>query len=412
MGFQEEFQRLAIALGLGLIVGLQRERTGSPLGGFRTFPLVTMFGTLAGFLSLRQGGLIIAAGFLCIGILIIVGNLAQREDKPGITTEAAMLVMYATGALAALEQIGIAAIIGGTVAVLLHLKPQLHSVARRLDDPDFKAIMQFVLITLVVLPILPDRYYGPFEVLNPQKIWLMVVLIVGISIGGYIIYKFFGQRSGSLAGAFLGGLISSTATTVSYARRAAEIPQATGVAALIILVASTVQFVRLMIIMRAVTPTLLSAAAGPMVLMLLLMGVLSLIFWKISEREPAELPPHGNPSELKAALAFATLYAVILLAVAYAKTRFGDQGLYLVSTLSGLADMDAITLSVGEMVKREQVAASTGWRLIMTAAMSNLVFKTMLVAVLGNRRLLARIGLAFGISLAAGLTLIAFWPAK
>ena len=170
MELREEFQRLVVALGLGLIVGLQRERTKNPLAGFRTFPLVTLFGAVTGLLSSEHGGWVLAGGFICVGALVVIGSFEQRDPTPGITTEAAMLVMFAVGALTMSGEIGIAAIVGGSVAVLLHLKPQMHSAARRLEDPDFKAIMQFVLITLVVLPVLPDRNYGPYQVLNPQKI--------------------------------------------------------------------------------------------------------------------------------------------------------------------------------------------------------------------------------------------------
>src|SRR5688572_29094812 len=200
----ELLKRLGIALGLGLIVGLQRERIGSPLGGFRTFPLVTLFGSLSGALSAEFGGWVLAAGIVTIGGLLFMGNLEHRERASGLTTEVAMLLMFAVGAFLVSGPIAVGVILGGTVAVLLHLKPQMHSLARRLEDPDFKAIMQFVLITLVILPILPNQKYGPYEVWNPYKIWLMVVLIVGISLGGYIIYKFFGQKAGTLAGGILG----------------------------------------------------------------------------------------------------------------------------------------------------------------------------------------------------------------
>jgi uncharacterized membrane protein (DUF4010 family) len=410
MPFSELFQRLAIAIGLGLLVGLQRERTGISLAGFRTFPLVTVFGAMCGMLSLEHGGWVLAGGLLCMGALILIGNRSVREEKTGITTEAALLVMFATGAFTMTGEIEIAAIVGGSVAVLLHLKPQLHSAARKLEDPDFQAIMQFALITLVILPVLPNQNYGPYDVLNPHKIWLMVVLIVGISIAGYILYKFFGQKAGTLAGGILGGLISSTATTVSYARRTAKAPDASGMAALIIMVASTIVFVRLLIIIGAVSPGFLPAAAGPFGTILGVMGVVSIVYWRMTAREPAELPPQGNPSELKAALVFAALYAVVLLAVAAAKDQFGSRGLYVVSILSGLTDMDAITLSLGEMVQRQEVSPSAGWRLVMVAALSNLIFKAGTVAVLGSRQLLARVAVLFGISAAAGVAVILLWP--
>jgi len=408
----ETFQRLGIALGLGLIVGLQRERSGSILAGFRTFPLVTLFGALAGLLAEEHGGWVLGGGLAALGALIVVGNLEHEEKSPGLTTEMAMLVMFAVGALLAAGPVGIAVAVGGTVAVLLHLKPQMHSAARGIGDADFKAIMQFVLITLVILPILPNQQYGPYGVLNPHKIWLMVVLIVGISLGGYVAYKFMGEKTGALLGGILGGLISSTATTVSYARRA----KATGAgaashtAALVILVASTVVFARVLVIIGASAPNFLPRAAAPLGVMLGAMLILCLLWWWRSDKATAALPPQGNPSELKGALLFAGLYAVVLIAAAAAKEHFGTRGLYAVAVISGLTDMDAITLSISEMAAQNKIEAGEGWRLILTAALANLVFKGAMVSALGNRELLGRVAGLFGVSFAVGLGLILFWP--
>lgn len=402
-------QRLAIALGLGLIVGLQRERIRSPLAGFRTFPLVTLFGALSGLLAEIYNGWLIAAGLLAVGIMIVIGNWDQREREPGLTTEVSMLVMFSIGAFIISGPISIAVILGGTVAVLLHLKPQMHSLARRLEDPDFTAIMQFVLITLVILPILPSKQYGPYQVLNPYKIWLMVVLIVGISLGGYIVYKFFGQRAGTLAGGILGGLISSTATTVSYARRTSQSPEASSMAALVVMVASTIVFARVLILIGVSAPTFLPHALPPIGIVLVALFLVCLALWWLSSKENAALPEQGNPSELKAALVFAALYAVVLLAVAWAKANFGTQGLYLVAILSGLTDMDAITLSLSDMVTRQQLEPDTGWRLVLVAAMSNLVFKTAIVLFLGSKHLLRRIAFLFTIAFALSLAVLWFW---
>lgn len=410
MGLPELFQRLGIALGLGLIVGLQRERSGSTLAGFRTFPLVTLFGGVAGLLAETHGGWILAAGFVSLAGVIVAGHMENLQEKGGITTEVAMLLMFAVGAFAMVDKAGIAAAVGGTVAVLLHLKPQMHSLARRLEDPDFKAIMQFVLITLVILPLLPNRTYGPFQVLNPYKIWLMVVLIVGISLGGYIVYKFLGQKAGTLAGGVLGGLISSTATTVSYARRSKSSPQGSPMAALVIMVASSIVFARVLIIIGAAAPGLMPAAAPPIGLVFATLLAISVAYWLRSSKQPADLPHQGNPSELRAALIFAALYALVLLASAAARERFGSGGLYVVAVISGLTDMDAITLSISEMSTRGQIEDGTAWRLILVAALSNLVFKAGAVAFLGSRELLARIAILFGLSFAAGLAAILLWP--
>jgi uncharacterized membrane protein (DUF4010 family) len=420
MDLGELFQRLGTALGLGIIVGLQRERSGSPLAGIRTFPLVALFGCLSAFLALEFGGWIIAAGILAIAALITIGYLELKTDesaapqnatdKPGLTTEVAMLVMFALGAYIANGQLGIAAAIGGTVAVLLHLKPQMHSVARRLEDPDFKPIMQFVLITLVVLPILPNKGYGPFQILNPFKIWLMVVLIVGISLAGYLIYKFLGERIGTIAGGLLGGLISSTATTVSFARQTKQAPDRSKAAALVIMLASSIVFARILILIGATSPQLLSRSWEPFGALFVMLLLICFVLWRTTTADETKLPPQENPSQLKTALIFGGLYAVILMATAGAKEYFGAQGLYVVAVLSGLTDMDAITLSLSQIVNVQQVNPQTGWRLIMIASLSNLAFKTGVVAFLGSRKLLARISVLFAIAFAIGLGIILFWP--
>jgi len=297
------------------------------------------------------------------------------------------------------------------VAVLLHLKPQLHDFAGGLGERDFKAIMQFVLITLVVLPVLPNKTFGPFQVLNPFKIWLMVVLIVGLSMGGYVIHKIFGERVGTLAAGVLGGFISSTATTVSYSRRCKENPAEMPLAVIIIMTASTVVFVRVLILIGATAPFFLRDALRPFLALLAILAIISLTFWWRHRNEKAQLSQHGNPSELKSAILFAFLYAVILLAVAASKKYLGDRGLWAVAIISGLTDMDAITLSIAQMVESGQVAENTGWRLIMVAALSNLIFKGGIVATIGVPLLFKRIVTLFGLGFIAGMLILIFWPA-
>ncbi len=409
----ETFSRLGIALGLGLLVGLQRQRTDARLAGFRTFPLVTVLGALCGLLAQSFGGWIVAVAFGGLALVIVGGNLPllrAEEERPGITTEVAMLVMFAVGAYLMAGSPAIATAVGGAVAVLLHLKPQMHSLAAKIGDRDFTAIMQFALISLVILPVLPNHYYGPFLVLNPFKIWLMVVLIVGISLGGYIAYKFLGARAGAWASGLLGGLISSTATTVSLARRSKQSPQPPGLAAFVILVASAIVFVRLGVLIGATAPRFLPSALAPMFVMFALLALLGWWNWRGAAVGSSSMAEQVNPTEVKPAIIFGLLYAGVLLAVAAAREYFGQSGLYVVAVLSGLTDMDAITLSVTQLVNAAQISTGTGWRLILVAAMANLAFKAGTVAVLGERRLFWRVAVSFGIAAGAGAALLGFWP--
>lgn len=407
------FQQLGIALGLGLLVGLQRERAASRLAGLRTFPLVTLLGSLCALLAQTYGGWTLAVGLGALAAMVVMGNLIEiREGNadPGLTTEVALLLMYAVGAYLILGEREVAIAIGGGLAVLLQFKGSLHGIARKLGDDDLKAIMRFVLISLVVLPVLPNRAFGPYAVLNPREIWLMVALIVGISLAGYIIYKFFGEGAGILMGGILGGLISSTATTVSYARRTKGGSTGSRGASVVIMVASTIVFGRVLFEIALVAPSLLTTALAPILLLMLLQALLAGGIWFWDRHQPGDMPAQENPSELRPALGFGLLYAIVVFAIAAARHHFGERGLYGVAALSGLTDMDAITLSAAQMVSSARLDPSHAWRVIVVASLSNLIFKGLIVAAMGQRQLLFRILPLFAVVVLAGGLILFFWP--
>lgn len=410
----QPFVQLAVALGLGLLVGLQRERTDSAIAGIRTFALITLLGAVAAHLGLAFGGWVVAVGLLAAAALVINGNLVRLKDgsaEAGQTTEFTALLMYAIGALVVIGPMPVAIVLTGGVAVLLHLRDPLHRFVDRIGEQDVKAIMQFVLIALVILPVLPDQPMGPYEVLNPYQIWWMVVLIVGLSLGGYVAYKLFGAQAGAVLGGVLGGLISSTATTVSYARSTREDEATSRLAALVVMLASTVVYGRVLVEIAAVAPHSFRALAPPVGAMLGLSIVLCVVMWLFNHKQRQDAPdPGGNPAELKSALAFGALYALVLLAVAFARDRFGTAGLYAVAAISGLTDMDAITLSTSRLVEGGGLEPGSGWRAILIASMSNLVFKAGIVAALGSRKLLWRVALLFAAALAGGAVILWLWP--
>lgn len=407
------FQKLGIALGLGLLVGLQREYAVSQLAGIRTFAVITVFGTICALLGQQFGGWIVGLGAVALAALVVVGNVAKMraaDSDPGLTTEAAVLLMYGVGAYLVIGPASVAVAVGGGLAVLLSWKEPLHGLIQKMGPTDIKAIMQFVLITLVILPVLPDQAYGPYEAFNPYRIWLMVVLIVGISLGGYVAYKLFGRQTGTLLSGVLGGLISSTATTVSYARRVRAAPENTVLAAAVILIASTIAFARVIAEIAVVAPGTILQTAPPLAVMGAWMAILSLGVYFRARQEPAEMPPQGNPAELPSALVFGGLYALVTLAIVAAKFSWGTGGLYGVAVLTGLYDLDAITLSTAQLVDQGEVAPATGWRVILTAALSNLVIKALIAGLLGQRRLFACVALLYTAAAAGGITLLLLWP--
>jgi uncharacterized membrane protein (DUF4010 family) len=407
------FIQLAVALGLGLLVGLQRERVDPAIAGIRTFALITLFGAVSAQLAKVFGGWLIGVGFLATALLVTAGNLVRlqkREAEPGQTTEFTALLMYGLGAWVVTGSMAVPIVLTGVVVVLLHLREPLHTLVGKIGEKDLRAIMQFVLITLVILPVLPDRDMGPYGVLNPYQVWWMVVLIVGLSLAGYVAYKLFGAGAGTVLAGLLGGLISSTATTASYARRSREAPELSRLAALVVMIASTVVYGRVLVEIAAVAPGSFLALAPPLAAMLGVAALVSAAAWLAGRDHDEEPPEPENPAELKSALVFGALYAAILLAVAFARHRFGTAGLYTVAGLSGLTDMDAITLSTSRLVHAARLDPETGWRAILLASLSNLVFKGGIVAILGSRALLGRIAVLFGAVLLGGALIFFLWP--
>src|SRR5690606_5688905 len=256
----------------------------------------------------------------------------------------------------------------------------------------------------------PLPIFGPYAVLNPFKIWLMVVLIVGSSLVAYVAYRLVGARAGAVLGGIFGGLISSTATTVSYARQCRGNSAAVGAASLVIVVASTVVLVRVAIEIAAVARGLLPAMMLPFGLLFVLMTAISVaLYWRLHHSK-ADAPVHGNPSQLKAAIVFGVLYAAILLLVAFVSARYGDRAIYLAAVVSGLTDVDALTLSVAELYNQERVSRDIAWRAIMLATLANLAFKPGAAGMLGRMRLFRIVGPAFAAKIAAGLVVIFVWP--
>jgi uncharacterized membrane protein (DUF4010 family) len=406
------FQDLLIALVLGLLVGLQRERADRDIAGIRTFPLITILGVFSGTLAQEFGGWIVAASLLALAAMIVVGNLIKaREGRadPGLTTEMAALVMFSVGAALVAGYTAPAITVGGGVALLLHWKRPLHEFARRIGPDDFQAIIRVVLVALVILPVLPNQAYGPYGVLNPFQMWLMVVLIVGISLSAFVVYKLMGPQSGTVAVGVLGGLISSTATSVSHARHSREYPNDTDAAALVIFIASAIVFVRVIVEIAIVAPGILAVTVPPLATMMGIMVLIAGGAFMVTARRITAMSDRRPPSSLKAAIIFGLLYGVVLLAVAAAREHFDQRGLFVVAALSGLTDMDAITLSTAQLVRTGDLTAETGWRLILVGAMANLVFKGGVVAALGHPRLLGRVAVLFVLSLAGGALILAFW---
>ena len=417
----EALPQFLTSLAIGLLIGLERERNPSAKAGLRTFALVAVFGTLAALLSTKLGSpWLLIAGLLAVAGMIIAAYLnapaaplrqaQDRENDPGTTTVAALLLCYGLGAMIWYGFADLAVMLAIGITALLYFKPELRGLSQKLTRRDLVAVLQFSVLTFIVLPILPDQNYGPYDAFNPHQAWLMVVLISGISLAGYAALHVVGTRYGAPLLGFLGGLVSSTATTLIYAKHGKSNPAMLALAASVIVIAGMVVLLRLLVVSAAVAygalPSLLPVLASG-----LLFGLLVALYnWrKLSKATELYIPETSNPAELHTAISFGLLYVVVLLGAAWMADIAGSQGLYAVALVSGLTDVDAITLSslrlfnIGQLNEQQTVTAIT------LAVLSNLAFKFGMVIFIGGWVLARQVVIGFGAiacGMLAGLLLV------
>lgn len=409
----QSVQAFAVSLGIGLLIGLERERKPDAKAGLRTFALTAVLGCLTALLAEQaENGWIIAVGLLMVAGMMIVAQARDPLDDgdPGTTSVVAMMVCYGLGALVWFEQATLAVMLAITVTVLLYFKAQLQGVTRSLTQIDLISILQFGVLSLVVLPILPNQDYGPYNALNPRQIWWMVVLISGLSLAGYAALRIVGNRHGAPLLGIFGGLVSSTATTMVFARNAREDVQLTATASLVILIANLVVTVRLGIVAVVLAPTLFAPLASVLGMGLLLGLAVALFRWRtLTAGGDLPMPEVKNPTEIRTALSFGLLYGVVLLLAAWLQDIAGSQGLYLVALASGLTDVDAITLSTLRLFNQQTLNAAPAVTAIGLAVLSNLAFKSGLVIAIGGKTLAKSVlpGLAaIGVGFIAGISLL------
>ncbi|MFW5867537.1 MAG: MgtC/SapB family protein [Armatimonadota bacterium] len=405
----ELFTVFGISLLLGAFIGLERERREMRPLGIRSFIFIAGTGTVAAFVAEETGmQWVLPAAFLVIGALILIGHIGYlQEGRHGLTTELAAVMTFAIGIIVQTGPMELAVALGVVTAAVLHFKPQLHALADRAGSKDIFAMLQFGLVAFIVLPVLPDETYGPFDVLNPYNIWLMVVLISGINLAGYIALKLIGSRYGGVISGLLGGLVSSTATTFSFSRRAHDSESFSYPAALAIILASAVAVPRMAVEIGVVNSAFLAEVWLPLLIVFLASLAPFAFLWFTAEgRSEGEPPEVKNPVQIGAALIFGALYGLIMLGLAAADHYYGDTGTYVVSVLSGLTDVDAITLSTARLVGQERIGVAQATDVIVIAFLSNMLLKGGLAAFIGNRKLGKIIAVSFGFTLVVGVLVI------
>jgi uncharacterized membrane protein (DUF4010 family) len=407
------------SLGIGLLMGLERERNPTARAGLRTFALVALLGTVCGVLSQTQSGpWLTVAGLVLVGTMIIAAYFDAafasprdvRED-PGTTTSAALILCFALGTMVAYGFDRLAVMLAIVATVLLYFKPELKGLAQNLERRDLVSILQFAVVSFIILPILPDRAFGPYSALNARQIWLMVVLISGVSLAGYLALRIVGRRHGAALLGLFGGLVSSTATTLVYARHGRTAPGVRDLSATVIVLANLVVLVRLAVLTAVVSPALLPNLL-PALGCALLPGAAATAYRlrKLRTQDEPPMPSISNPTELRAALVFALVYAVVLVLAAWLHDKAGAAGVYGVALVSGLTDVDAITLSALRLFGLGDLAASQAVTSIGLAFLANIGFKLGLIGATGGMDMLGRClpGLgATALGAAIGLVLFA-----
>lgn len=386
------FGPILAALAVGLIVGLERgwrEREaadGTRVAGLRTFALT---GLLGGVLALVDPWLLTAGG-LGLAILVSVGyrQSVKLSGKLSATSAIAQLLTFGLGALAATGQPLLAVSAAVIVATLLNLRSTLHHWLRLMEHRELTAALQMLVLSAVILPLVPDQPYGPYGALNPYRLWWAVVLIAGLSLSGHVAMRFAGAQRGTLLTGLLGGLASSTAATLALARQLRgrdELVEPTAAGAL---AACAVMFVRMAVIALVLSPALGRLLLLPMLGAAGMLMVFAALHWRRRPRGAQPAPATDLPVfDLGTALGFGAFLGVMALLTEASKQWFGFGGLYGLALVSGLVDVDAISISAARMDAASSVPTSVAAVAIALAALSNMVLKAAMAWTTGGRLL-------------------------
>jgi uncharacterized membrane protein (DUF4010 family) len=402
--------RFASALGLGVLLGLERElrkAQEASFAGVRTFGLIALAGALAAYLEQALAApwiaLVLFAGVATL-VAVSYAVTATRGDL-GITTEISALLAFLLGYLCVRGQVPLAAGLAVASGGVLALKEWLHRLAGRIESADVEATLKFAIVSLIILPLVPNENYGPppLDVVNPYKIWLMVVLISGLNFASYLLVKLLGAEHGIGVTGLLGGLVSSTAVSLGFAERSREQPALAPHLALGILLAWMVMFVRVVVMVGLVAPALvprLSLAVAALALPCL--AFVLLLRRRGQAPGTASVAAGENPFELGQAIRFGLLFGVITFVAKAAQVYLGEAGLYLAGAVAGLTDVDAIALSMANLARSDPGSASAAARTVVIAVLSNTLVKGGMAMFLGSAELRRAMAPAVAVILAAG----------
>lgn len=415
---QEVFYYLGVALAIGLLIGVERgwkerqAKEGTRVAGVRTYGLIGLLGGGLALLAKLFGPLVLGLAFIGVaGILttVYIVNLRRGNEDVGITSLVTGLLTFVFGALAVMGEVAIAAASAVVTTLLLSYKPVLHRWVSDLEVKELRAGIKLLLISVVLLPILPNHGYGPGQALNPFAIWWMVVLIAAISFVGYFAIKVVGTRRGAVFTGLFGGLAASTAVTLHFSRMSRRDATLTPVLATGILLACGTMFPRMLLVASLLNADLFKLLLVPAAVMALLTYLPALVYWRAQAHQDAETnSPLKNPLELTTALSFGLLLALVMLLGKVLQNWFGDAGVLALAAASGVADVDSITLSLARMSEDDLglPIAVTG---IVIAAIVNSLVKGGMAMSVGGREIGQRVGLPLLGAAAGGLVSVWLW---
>lgn len=386
--------RLGLSTAVGFLIGLERgwrerdEEEGHRTAGLRTFTLIGLMGGIFGALSTGGNFVLLAAGFITLGAAVgaFMWREGQQKDDLSATSLVAAMLTFVLGAYAILGNLQVAAGAGVATVILLANKEFLHEWLTRISWPELRSGLLLAAMTFVLLPLLPDRTIDPWNVLNPHALWLMTILIAAVSFGGYAVVKVAGPKAGLILAALMGGMFASTAVTLSLARIARDNAGHVRLLAGGILASGCVMFLRVLVVTGLINPQLALATAPVLLVAAAAMGILAFVF--VSARNDAEIKDHQelslkNPFDILEVLRFGALLAVITLAVGLARAQDGDSSVVAVAAISGLADVDAVTLSVARFGEVSSAAVNA----ILAAVAVNTFAKGAYAWLIGGTRL-------------------------
>ena len=400
-----------VSLLLGLLLGLERQRAKKAAGfaGIRTMPLFAVcgfFGALAG----RHGApLALPAVLLIVGGLGVAAYVREPEKGAGVTTEITGLLAAVLGAVVAFGELAAASAVAVVATLLLTMKAPLHRIAGAITEDEILAVVKFALVAVVILPLLPDEAMGPYGALVPRKIGLLVVLLSGVGLFGYVLVKLLGGRAGwAIAGA-LGGLVSSTATTLSFASRAREAGEQARSLAVGVILASTVLYARGAVVFAFMDRELATHLA-PRLAALFAIGIaFAALHYRRRQPERGDGMNLGNPVELGRAAMLAAIFAVVVVLARAAQEWLGTAGLWVVGAIGGLVDVDSVAVAAARVRQDTEAMVGAAAGAYLLATVTNLLFKGGAVIATGGRELARRVLPAFGTLALATAAILVTW---